>query len=241
MRLDRELNILHLTAEEIAEAAFCHRHGAPAFPLPCREEGGSAVTQPFTASPLPLSVTARADREGDALTLRFHFGEAEREAALLYCRGVAFLTGALFCLEGGHSALVLRILWEEGEREERVTAGVLQKQAERAVSAFLEEREKEIGLLLRRATMEKAPFPYGSPRPGQRDLILAVHGALKRGKNAILSAPTGTGKTVSTLYPAIRALGRGDVDKIFYLTPKNTSALQAEETVRPSSSFEKPI
>lgn len=232
MRLDRELNILHLTAEEIAEAAFCHRRGTPAFALPCREDATSAVTQPFTASPLPLSVTARADREEEVLTLRFHFGEAEREAALLYCRGVAFLTGALFCLEGGHSALTLRILWEDGEKEERVTAGVLQKQAERAISAFLEEREKEIGLLLRRATVEKVPFPYGAPRVGQKDLILAVHSALKRGKNAILSAPTGTGKTVSTLYPAIRALGRGDVDKIFYLTPKNTSALQAEETVR---------
>ena len=37
------------------------------------------------------------------------------------------------------------------------------------------------------------------------------------------SMPTGTGKTVSTLYPALKCLGDRRTDKVFYLTPKTTT------------------
>lgn len=238
MRYEEELNILHLTAEEISQAAFSRRHGGRLSVFPPRTEAESvaSVTAPLTVAAAPAEVTATAEAEGETLTLRFSLEgleKEEEETALLYCRGVGYFTGALFCRERGLAAVTLRILWEEGERTERVSAAVLERQVEKAVALFLEEDGEVIDLLVRRRpSMKKAPFPFPSPREGQRDLIRTVSGAIRHRRPALICAPTGTGKTVSTLYPAIRALGRGETDKIFYLTPKNTSALQAEETVR---------
>ncbi len=83
----------------------------------------------------------------------------------------------------------------------------------------LAERERgEVRL----PSMKKAAFPYGKMRQGQEEFIRAAYSTMLRGGELFGAAPTGTGKTVSTLYPAIRALGAGAVDKVFYLTPKTT-------------------
>ena len=50
---------------------------------------------------------------------------------------------------------------------------------------------------------------------------------IKTGGNLFVSAPTGIGKTISTLYPAVRSYGRGMCDKIFYLTAKSSTAREA--------------
>lgn len=66
-----------------------------------------------------------------------------------------------------------------------------------------------------------APFPYHSIREGQRDFINDAYRAIKQGKRLVVSAPTGIGKTVSALYPAVRSVGSGLCDKIFCLCAKN--------------------
>lgn len=70
-------------------------------------------------------------------------------------------------------------------------------------------------------------FPYAGLRDGQEELIRAVYRVLRQGKRLFAQAPTGIGKTVSTLYPAVRALGNGYVDKIFYLTAKASTRREA--------------
>ncbi len=65
-----------------------------------------------------------------------------------------------------------------------------------------------------------AVFPYSGLREGQEMMIRECYGAIKQGDRLFLEAPTGTGKTISSLYPAMRALGAGYADKIFYLTAK---------------------
>lgn len=72
-----------------------------------------------------------------------------------------------------------------------------------------------------------ARFPYRELREGQEIMIREVYGAIRRGKRLFVEAPTGTGKTVSSLYPAVRALGEGRIDKIFYLTAKNSTGREA--------------
>ena len=72
-----------------------------------------------------------------------------------------------------------------------------------------------------------ARFPYPDLREGQEIMIREVYGAIRRGQRLFVEAPTGTGKTVSALYPAVRALGEGRIDKIFYLTAKNSTAREA--------------
>lgn len=71
-------------------------------------------------------------------------------------------------------------------------------------------------------------FPFeGGPRQEQRDFIIDAARAIKGHKRLIVQAPTGTGKTIAALYPALKAVGMGEADKIFYLTGKTTTALSA--------------
>lgn len=81
-------------------------------------------------------------------------------------------------------------------------------------------------------TLCALPFPYPTLRTGQEELIHAVHRAIRGGKRLFAQAPTGIGKTISVLYPAVRALGRGACDKIFYLTAKNSTAAEAHRAAR---------
>ncbi len=75
-------------------------------------------------------------------------------------------------------------------------------------------------------------FPYRDMRPGQEDMIRAVHRAVRGGERLFIQAPTGIGKTVSTLYPALRARGEGRCDRVFYLTAKASTRREAVEAVR---------
>lgn len=76
------------------------------------------------------------------------------------------------------------------------------------------------------------PFPY---RKGQRDVAVAVYRTIQRKKKLFIQAPTGVGKTISTIFPAVKAIGEGLGEKIFYLTAKTitrTVAEQAFQTLR---------
>lgn len=81
---------------------------------------------------------------------------------------------------------------------------------------------------LRRESMAglEFPFPY---REGQRDLVTGVYRTIIRKKQIFIQAPTGVGKTMSTIFPAVRAVGEGHGDKIFYLTAKTVTRTVAEE------------
>lgn len=71
------------------------------------------------------------------------------------------------------------------------------------------------------------PFAY---REGQRQLVGDVYRSILREKTLFLQAPTGVGKTVSTIFPAVKAVGEGLADRIFYLTAKTITATVAKET-----------
>lgn len=83
--------------------------------------------------------------------------------------------------------------------------------------------------LVRCLSIGECPFPFDY-RPGQKNLISGVYNTIIRGKRLFIQAPTGTGKTISTIYPAIKAMGEGMSDKIFYLTAKTITRTVAEET-----------
>lgn len=63
-------------------------------------------------------------------------------------------------------------------------------------------------------------FPFKNYRIGQRELAVAVFKTIKEKKNLFTKAPTGIGKTMSTLFPSIKIIGEGRAKKIFYLTAK---------------------
>ncbi len=83
--------------------------------------------------------------------------------------------------------------------------------------------------LLRDASIRETGFPYPAYRKGQREMAVAVYRTIERKKMLYAQAPTGVGKTLSTLFPSIKALGEGLAEKIFYLTAKTVTRTVAME------------
>jgi len=81
----------------------------------------------------------------------------------------------------------------------------------------------------RQASIQMLAFPYDY-REGQKQLVSDVYRTIHRGKNLFIQAPTGVGKTISTIFPAVKAVGEGLADRIFYLTAKTITGMVAKET-----------
>ncbi len=88
--------------------------------------------------------------------------------------------------------------------------------------------------VMRNESIEDLEFPYHY-RDGQRDMAGSVYLSIKRKQNLFVQAPTGIGKTMGALFPAVKAMGDGYGEKIFYLTAKTIArgvAVDALETLR---------
>lgn len=83
--------------------------------------------------------------------------------------------------------------------------------------------------ILRKESIQPLEFPF-EYREGQRGLAVAVYRTIEQKKALYIQAPTGVGKTISTVFPAVKAIGEGLGDKLFYLTAKTITRTVAEET-----------
>lgn len=83
----------------------------------------------------------------------------------------------------------------------------------------------------RNAAIKALDFPF-LYREGQKDLVTGVYKTILRKKKLFIEAPTGVGKTISTVFPTVKAMGEGIVEKIFYLTAKTITRTVAEETFK---------
>ncbi|MCJ7842522.1 PD-(D/E)XK nuclease family protein [Lederbergia sp. NSJ-179] len=75
-------------------------------------------------------------------------------------------------------------------------------------------------------------FPFDHYRQGQRKLAGSVYKTIQEKKTLFAKASTGIGKTISTIFPAVKAIGEGHVERIFYLTAKTITRTAAEEAFR---------
>ncbi|MGV8906095.1 MAG: ATP-dependent DNA helicase [Acetobacterium sp.] len=78
-------------------------------------------------------------------------------------------------------------------------------------------------------SIKSLDFPFATYRKGQRQLAVSVYKTIVENKNIFIQAPTGIGKTISTLFPAIKAIPEGHTSKLFYLTAKTIVREVAEE------------
>lgn len=85
---------------------------------------------------------------------------------------------------------------------------------------------------LSRSSIAELSFPYADYRPGQRKFAAEVYRASRDGRALCAMAPTGTGKTMSALFPAVKALGESLCEKVFYLTAKETARGACAAAVR---------
>jgi len=89
------------------------------------------------------------------------------------------------------------------------------------------EAWKEVSL----PSMTALQFPFSGFRSGQREMAARVYLAIRDKRKILVEAPTGIGKTAGALFPAIKALGEGRVETVFYLTARTTGRRAAEDAL----------
>ena len=170
--------------------------------------------------------------DGDRITIARLTSSATKpkRQELSEIRGEAFIIGHALASINGYKEIELKIILvgeADGSIEEiteKVSAGKLGAFFERCITAVSKYAKPEVERVTERLpSLKTLKFPYPDRRVGQVDFIKKAYRSLSRGGVLYASAPTGTGKTVSALYPALRALGDGRFQKIFYLTPKSTT------------------
>ncbi len=84
---------------------------------------------------------------------------------------------------------------------------------------------------LRQASIKELKFPF-EYREGQKDLVSYVYRTIYHRRKLFIEAPTGVGKTISTVFPSVKAVGEGRAERIFYLTAKTITRTVAEDAFR---------
>jgi DNA excision repair protein ERCC-2 len=82
---------------------------------------------------------------------------------------------------------------------------------------------------IRNASIKLLNFPFASYRKGQRTLAVSTYKTITEKSHLFAQASTGIGKTISTIFPAVKAIGEQKASKIFYLTAKTITRQVAEE------------
>ena len=191
--------------------------------------GGCVVEEIKSASPTGADRYIRSPREADL--------------AQLTCYGY------FLCAAKGLDRITLRLTYATAGREEEAYFADSIMTAEQLAGGYaailrmilprakdLVERETTL-----RKTAKRAIFPYTEVRDAQQDMIRECWRDMRAGKTLFAEAPTGIGKTMATLYPAVRCLGEGKCDKIFYLTAKNATRREAFAAVQKLNEAATPI
>ena len=82
---------------------------------------------------------------------------------------------------------------------------------------------------LRQQSIAELQFPFDY-RDGQKELVSYVYQTIYHKRKLFIEAPTGVGKTISTIFPTVKAMGKDMGDKLFYLTAKTITRTVAEDT-----------
>ena len=207
------------------------------------DEGKTPLILPTRLGDFPLCIRAYADKiEGDHL----HFlcltdtsPEHPKREWTAQVRAEGYIGAYAYALASGLSLVSVTFHYVNPtteatlEIEEHLSLSRMQSFFHKCLNATAHYARPAIHrATVRLPSMAAANFPYGEMRAGQDELVDTVYRTLISGTTLLAEAPTGIGKTVSVLYPAIRAMGKGACEKIFYLTPKTTTAEAALSCLR---------
>ncbi len=164
--------------------------------------------------------------------------DAPSKEILRRVRGESFGLAYLYMAEKNSTAVRMRVILcyppegTQAEFEETVTRAAAEKFFAKLRACLGSVAAEEVDRVSRRLpTLRELKFPYKARRQSQDDLMQAAYRAIKHRRRLYACAPTGTGKTAGVLYPALRALGAGLCERVFYLTPKTTTARAAAEAL----------
>lgn len=146
--------------------------------------------------------------------------------------------GCMYCLENSLNFVTLRLSFYNYDGDETVTFEkeftftALYEWFTDTLNSFTKWIKLYHDHRIRRdKSIKQLAFPFGVYRKGQRELCAKVYRCIRDKKRLYAQAPTGTGKTVSTLFPAVKALGEGYGEKIFYLSAKTVGSIAASDCV----------
>ncbi len=251
MRYDKEKGELRISVREFVNIA--RRGISPTLPCdddePCFTDAKGAEARLLSSYPsqelslllegeVPMRIYGTAVGDG-CITLICATDGAPRREDKAQIRGEGYLLCyMLYKTAGNGSVPALSIIYlneRDGSTvtvDERPSAVKLENFFGKCLVAVkLYARPQVERVTERLPSMAKMRFPYEHIRDGQREFIRTAYKTLARGGRLYASAPTGTGKTVSVMYPALKALGDERYDKVFYLTPKTTTARAARECI----------
>ena len=156
--------------------------------------------------------------------------------------GQAQCYALMYALEKNLDRVGVRLTYIHQSKDEKLIKNYVFSRAEleEKVASYLESYLAFYTIIMRRIekrneTAGTLSFPFLNFRKGQRELAKYAYGIAKNGGTLFAEAPTGIGKTISTLYPFVRSFSDGVNEKIFYLTAKNSgkeAALQAVELMK---------
>jgi DNA excision repair protein ERCC-2 len=189
-----------------------------------------------------LLLRGRADgydpRKNRLEEIKTHLGDAKRipehHQALHWAQAKVY--GALLCTARNLESIELCLVYidylslKETLLTQDCTAEELQQFAlELAKQYATWHAEQELHRTQRNTYLGELKFPFEQFRPGQGDMARAIYAAGTRSLNGgefpnqvLIQAPTGIGKTLASLFGALRAMPVAPLDKLFYLTPKNS-------------------
>ena len=195
---------------------------------------------PFKSDMHSFLVTCSAEKAGNnQITLIFTTDtnpQRPKKELTLQARGEGFVTALAYMKMQSVHTVTIEYIYINPQTEQSFT--VNEQITEKKALLFFDKCRTVISVYavpeiervkLRLPTMRNLRFPYKNIREGQSEFIHTAYRTISKSGVMLASAPTGTGKTVSALYPAVRALGDGKCSKVFYLTPKTTTARAAAE------------
>lgn len=157
---------------------------------------------------------------------RLHFAQAE-------------VYSYIYCMQNNMKDIVIRLTYfnldtkKIKDIEKKYSLEKLEEIFYSLINEYIKWAKKIIEWhKVRDASIESINFPFSSYREGQRKLAAAVYTDIKEGNKLFIKAPTGIGKTMAVIFPAVKSIKEGLCEKIFYLTGRNTQGKAAEDAVK---------
>ncbi|MBR4377504.1 MAG: ATP-dependent DNA helicase [Bacilli bacterium] len=181
------------------------------------DKGNTAIIDEIKSTVAPLEEYYQEQKE-------WHLGQAKCYALM-------------YAYEKKYDSVSIRLTYIHQVDKSQIikTFDYLTSELERDIKHLLEEYIDFFKILFERKvkrneTAGKIEFPFGKFREGQKELAKYSYGIAQNGGTLFAEAPTGIGKTVSTLFPCVKAFANTQNEKIFYLTAKNSGKEMAFNT-----------
>ncbi len=207
-----------LSNDHIEEGIFYHVFGRADAILQLNEQ---TIVEEIKTVELPLS--SLSCKEGESGYRPLHWAQAKCYAYML-------------CQQQHLEYISVRLIYCQTETEETIcfTKDFTIKELEEFYLDLLFRyrrwaKRSNDWKIIRNQSAKSLSFPFKNYREGQRQMAAVIYRSAVNGSRVLCQAPTGIGKTISSLFPSVKAMGEGLISHIFYLTAKTSTRAVAEE------------